>query len=146
MNVHKLSKKAPFAVGDKVTTDFNLGEERVVRTVTECLPKPDCQSLWVISTNAGKMCPLCRKPAGRPTYRIDAAWFKRVPPAPKVRKKKTPTAQEEQRALYYLAGCASQCAQDARNSAEVKQAFAKLAEELLKRGDESTDETKNEQG
>jgi len=42
---------------------------------------------------------------------------------------------DRQRALYYLAGCAQQCARDVRNDVRFMLACAELQKELRKRGD-----------
>ena len=67
----------PFAIGDKVTTDFHPGEGHVVRTVTDVYAKADCQSGWMVSADAGAPCAECQRP-NRAVWAIDSDWFKKV--------------------------------------------------------------------
>ena len=70
--------KPPFRVGDKVTTDFQRGQEHIVRTVTEVIGHATCQSGWLVSANAGEPCDKCAR--GYDTIgRIDSDWFKATP-------------------------------------------------------------------
>jgi len=72
-------EKAPFQVGDRVTTEFYRAHRWVVRRITWVQRHQKCASGWLASADAGEPCPCCQVEAGTPTSLIDAAWFQAAP-------------------------------------------------------------------
>jgi hypothetical protein len=68
-------KKAPFKIGDKVTTSFLEHEEGLVRTVIGISQSSTSESGWAIVADGGEPCPCCGR-IGTETRWIDTGWFK----------------------------------------------------------------------
>lgn len=77
-----MSERAPFKVGDMVTTDFDPADERVHRMVTkvESVSVRQSQSGWRVSADGGHECEACGRRASRPIGGVDSSWFKKVKP------------------------------------------------------------------
>ena len=67
--------KPPYAVGDKVTTDFHPHDCAIVRTVTKVKSCSRCESGWLVSVDAGTACSRCERAAGEWLTDLDAGWF-----------------------------------------------------------------------
>ena len=67
--------KAPFAVGDIVTSSYYRDEASVVRVVTTATKDKDCMSGWRISADAGDKCPTCKRLLGTKIPGVDSEWF-----------------------------------------------------------------------
>ncbi len=75
--------KAPFKVGDLVTTEFTQnsnaeGTELVVRKVISVMKDIICGSGWRVGADAGESCPTCGRYFAVNTGDIDSTWFKKV--------------------------------------------------------------------
>jgi len=75
---------APFAIGDRVTTEFIHEHSDVVRTVTEVEAYNPIVNLgppssgWIIAADAGEPCPTCGKAPSQEIPVIDSGWFQKV--------------------------------------------------------------------
>jgi len=67
--------KPPFAVGDKVTTDFDLRDCAIVRTVTRVVRYAHCESGWLASADRGHQCSRCRRAGAEDLTGLDSSWF-----------------------------------------------------------------------
>jgi len=77
--------KAPFKVGDLVTSNMNdLGS--IVRKVTMIQKAEICGSGYAASVDGGKPCKSCGKSPTDPINKIDSAWFKPVKNSKKEKK------------------------------------------------------------
>jgi len=69
-------KKPPFAVGDKVTTDFHPRDRAIVRAVTKVVKRSGAwQSGWLVSVDAGTACAQCERTAREWLTDLDSGWF-----------------------------------------------------------------------
>jgi hypothetical protein len=73
-------KKAPFKVGDKVTTDYRLDYSAVVRTILSVRKDKRCSSGYALEMDGGEACPTCNRPPDYLIYGVDSEWAKKVEP------------------------------------------------------------------
>ena len=71
--------KAPFAVGDAVTSDYFRDEATVVRRVTVINQDAHCESGWRAAVDGGDECKTCGRRLGTPIHGVDSAWCKPWP-------------------------------------------------------------------
>jgi len=73
-------QKAPFEVGDLVTTEFGHETKDVVRQITKIIANANCSSGFIAWADGGEPCPTCKRAHAKPTPAsgIDAAWFVKV--------------------------------------------------------------------
>ena len=72
----KLNKRVDLlSVGDKVTTEFTMYEEEVVRTITMSKKDKQYGSGYVASVDGGEPCKCCGLAKYKPIENVDAAWF-----------------------------------------------------------------------
>jgi len=65
----------PYAVGDKVTTDFHPHDRAIVRAVTKVKSCSRCESGWLVSVDTGTACSRCERAAGEWLTDLDAGWL-----------------------------------------------------------------------
>lgn len=70
--------KAPFEVGDLVTSDYDRPRRHVVRTITRIEADSSCGSKFRAYADGGECCPTCKRAEARPTIGLDSAWFEKV--------------------------------------------------------------------
>jgi hypothetical protein len=73
------ARKAPFAIGDRVTSTFHEGEEKIVRRITMIERADHVETGWIASADGGETCPACGVPGGYSITGVSAWWFKKVP-------------------------------------------------------------------
>jgi hypothetical protein len=79
MRINRNAKE--LKAGDKITTDFFSGEEKVVRTIIWIKDNPKMGSGREVFFDSGGFCPYCSKPLGTSLEKypliydgIDASW------------------------------------------------------------------------
>jgi hypothetical protein len=71
--------KAPFEVGDLVTTAYGYDDTQgVVRQITKIEADLVCGSKFRAWASGGEVCPTCKRGHAKPTVGLDSAWFKKV--------------------------------------------------------------------
>jgi predicted RNA-binding Zn-ribbon protein involved in translation (DUF1610 family) len=68
----------PFDVGDRVTSAYHSGDEKIIRKITQITRDTSCGSGWRVSSDWGEPCPTCGRGLTRNISGADSAWFKRV--------------------------------------------------------------------
>jgi len=74
------SATPPFAVGDKVTTDYRGRSKEGVFEVYEVGVADGYGSGWYVSLAPSAPCPTCGHVRYEGVYRIDSAWCRKVAP------------------------------------------------------------------
>lgn len=68
----------PFAVGDRVTTNFDEHDADTVRTIVAVRPKGTTPGGYLVGATTAPPCPACGR-GGRPLPEwLDAVWFRRA--------------------------------------------------------------------
>jgi hypothetical protein len=65
----------PFRVGDKVTSRYDQDYADEVRTVTDIIRYPGCQSGWLVSASGSDECPTCGHQSAPAINSVDSGWF-----------------------------------------------------------------------
>jgi hypothetical protein len=63
-------------IGDKVITGYHIGEEHIVRTVTQKIRDLRCKSGMHIAADGGGVCKECGKIKGKTVPLIDSEHYK----------------------------------------------------------------------